>query len=74
MRTRSLSLEGVMSDCQELLFSYLPVQCPHIPIGCDGSPRIHEADVADVFAAFDVDRDGIISEKDMTSIMKDQEA
>ncbi|CAK9044241.1 Calcium-dependent protein kinase 2 (PfCDPK2) [Durusdinium trenchii] len=39
-----------------------------------GRIQIHEADVADVFAAFDVDRDGIISEKDMTSIMKDQEA
>lgn len=37
--------------------------------------RIHEADVADVFAAFDIDRDNIISEKDMASIMKkDKEA
>ena len=38
-------------------------------------PRIHEADVADVFAAFDIDRDNIISQKDMASIMKqDNEA
>jgi len=40
-----------------------------------GRIQIHEADVADVFAAFDIDRDNIISEKDMASIMKkDKEA
>ena len=33
-------------------------------------PRIHEADIADVFAAFDVDRDDIISEQDMASFIK----
>eukprot|EP00435_Cladocopium_sp_Y103_P003128 s617_g1.t1 len=40
-----------------------------------GRIPIHEADVADVFAAFDIDRDNIISQKDMASIMKqDNEA
>ena len=32
-------------------------------------PRIHEHDVADVFAAFDVDRDNVISERDMASFI-----
>ena len=31
--------------------------------------RIHEHDVADVFAAFDVDRDNVISERDMASFI-----
>ena len=32
--------------------------------------RIHDSDIADVFAAFDVDRDDVISEKDMASFIK----
>ena len=31
--------------------------------------RIHEHDIADVFAAFDVDRDDVISEQDMASFI-----
>ncbi|CAJ1456943.1 unnamed protein product [Effrenium voratum] len=35
-----------------------------------GRIQIHEPDIADVFAAFDVDRDSVISEKDIASLMK----